>query len=77
MGATAATGSATANLGSTASTDTVQFASLAEFVGGFPEATINFAPTVTVDNNKLVLISAKRVNLGRAKAYSQQGGTTG
>lgn len=56
--------SAIANLGSPASADKLAFASFAVFVGGSPDATVNIATAVTtLDNNKLVLISAKRHNV--------------
>jgi hypothetical protein len=56
--------SATIDVGSPSSTDKVVFSSVAIFVGGFPEATVNIATAVTtIDNNKLVLVSADRNNV--------------
>jgi hypothetical protein len=56
--------SATANLGSTASSDKLDFAGAAIFVGGVPDMTVNIATAVTtIDNDQLVLVNAKRVNV--------------
>jgi hypothetical protein len=56
--------SAVANLGNPATSNKLTFSDAAIFVGGFPEATVNIATAnTTLDNNKLVLISAKRQNV--------------
>jgi hypothetical protein len=55
--------SAVADFGSSAPNNTLAFDSFVSVFGGFPAATVNIASTTTIDNDKLFLFSADRVNV--------------